>query len=413
VLFANNIGSANGTVNPNMVGATLKVANNVFLGGNSSAGTSFNLIGGGSTRFISLTPVSGGTINMGSSLEINASTVGATNNLTVGDGSNRTVGAANNLTLGVANNIKSGGEMWTLGGRNTLAGTVVSDGVLRIGNPLPGSNNAGTGAVLSGTGTAPRVLTLTNDDATNLSINTGTLHVLDGPPTTPLSLVKNGAGTVVLNGANTYTGSVNVNAGTLLVQTWKALGSQATVVIGGVSGTGALVLPQDPTNPAPTTLVLNNPVTINGTSVAGGSYPVSNGLITVNGGSIRLSGAAITAATSTSTITGNLTLNGGATVVTNIGTTTPNLVTTGTILTLGSSHISLVGGNFTIGSAFSGTLHVLSTLSSATNLILQRNLSIGGTAVSSGSYPVTNGTISVNGEILQLSGATITVPTTP
>jgi hypothetical protein len=45
--------------------------------------------------------------------------------------------------------------------------------------------------------------------------------------------------------------------------------------------------------------------------------------------------------------------------------------------------------------------------------VLQRTFNIGGTTVPSGSYPITDGSIFVNGEMLQLSGSTMTVPTTP
>jgi hypothetical protein len=89
-----------------------------------------------------------------------------------------------------------------------------------------------------------------------------------------------------------------------------------------------------------------------------------------------------------------------------------NLVVSGP-LSLGSSNVSLNSGYLTIGSAFTGNLNFPSNFSSITTLVLQRTLSVGGTTVPSGSYPVTDGTIFVNGGILQLSGSTMTVPTTP
>lgn len=117
-----------------------------------------------------------------------------------------------------------------------------------------------------------------------------------------------------------------------------------------------------------------------GTLTLGGGTP-SIGTTVISGGTLNLGG--------TNTITGsNLSLQTGS-------------------LNLGGTRvlsIANVGGN---------GLTLPSSLGGVASLVLSRSFTINGTAVPSGTYPITNGTISVNGATLQLGGATLSQPATP
>ncbi|PAM56645.1 hypothetical protein CEJ63_21215, partial [Acinetobacter baumannii] len=107
-----------------------------------------------------------------------------------------------------------------LTGSNTFGGGVV----LNAGGLSLGSNGAlGTGALTVGgdatlDGSVP--LTLGN----NVQLASGTLTLLGGTPLTldgdiagAGNLLKDGAATVTLGGASSYTGTTTINSGTLAV----------------------------------------------------------------------------------------------------------------------------------------------------------------------------------------------------
>ncbi|HEX8078291.1 MAG TPA: autotransporter-associated beta strand repeat-containing protein, partial [Chthoniobacterales bacterium] len=118
-----------------------------------------------------------------------------------------------------------------------------------------------------------------------------------------LKLVKNGSGTLILSGNNTYTGETDINAGTLTANTNSALGAaSAPVYIGnGSSATAG----------TPAILAIAAGVTLqNTTIVTNPDFNGSNALrtITGNGG--------------TSTYTGNVYIGGGAVLSAASGNTT-------------------------------------------------------------------------------------------
>ncbi len=122
------------------------------------------------------------------------------------------------------------------------------------------------------------------------------------------ALVKADAGTTVLNGANSFLGSVTVSGGTLVAGSAAALGAAGnTVAVGG----GYLG------NAAGAALTLQQAVTVagGGFTVNGGSIRLSGGLTLVNGtlnkqgsGELIIEGASLTA-------TNGLNLTGGAVVL--------------------------------------------------------------------------------------------------
>lgn len=138
-----------------------------------------------------------------------------------------------------------------LSGSNTyLGGTIVNGGTLQAGN----ASAFGTGALevdASGTadlhgfgiavdgldGTAGAVVTNNGTASSQLSIGNGDGSgsyagaITDGMGST--SLVKNGTGTELLSGANTYSGGTLLTAGTLAVGSAQALGSGPLSQTGG------------------------------------------------------------------------------------------------------------------------------------------------------------------------------------
>ncbi len=151
------------------------------------------------------------------------------------------------LTLATANHSFSGG-------------TLINGGTLALGdtsNTLPDSGAVtvdGATAVLSlgANSDTVGVVTLKNDAAITGSagILTGSSYNLEsGSISAGLggsgSVTKTTAGTVILSGANTYTGETNLNGGTLVAANANALSSSSLVLISTAAGSGTLQLATD------------------------------------------------------------------------------------------------------------------------------------------------------------------------
>ncbi len=188
-------GSSNFTGNVTVNAGTLKVANSDGLG----TGTKEFVMQGGS-RVLQLS-----------------------SNVTLG----------NNITLRVSSNSFDGGGIYSVDGTNEIQGNVLFD----TGNPgLNISSSAGSTLTVSGS------LTLVATSRTlylgGASTNDNTISgVIGETGTNVLSVIKQGAGTWVLSGSNSYTGLTTVTAGTLAVQ--GSLTSAVTVNAGTLSGTGS------------------------------------------------------------------------------------------------------------------------------------------------------------------------------
>ncbi len=202
-----------------------------------------------------------------------------------------------------------------------------------------------------------------------------------------MGLEKAGLGTLVLTGANTYSGTTNVSSGTLQIGNGGTSGaiagnlidngavifnrSDSVTVAGVVSGSGTLE--QKGTG----TLILTGANTFSGTT-------------TVSSGTLRLSGGSLAGAVNVAsggTLTGDLT---GATTAT-IGDAVS--IASGATLGLVSGTTTLaIGGNLTIasGSTTAVTLLAPSTTAAATvagDLALGGTLNLtAGTGIASGTY---------------------------
>ncbi len=143
----------------------------------------------------------------------------ALSTLTVNNASNYTYGGTATGNLALA---KGGAGMLTLTGGNTYTGTTtISAGTLQVGS------GGGTGTLGSGN--------VVNNAA--LVVNrTGTL-TLDQAISGTGSISKQGGGTLVLSGNNTYSGTTTISEGRLTIAHDNALGTTAggTTVAGGAT----------------------------------------------------------------------------------------------------------------------------------------------------------------------------------
>jgi autotransporter-associated beta strand protein len=166
--------------------------------------------------------------------------------------------------------------------------------------------NAGTGTttlggnIASGTGDFTGNITL--NKATNLEADgTATITFRTGAVGGAGNITKVGTGTVTLSGANTYTGSTTVSAGTLLANGSSSLGASAGNVSVSSGGTlalagGAAITAGSPTNTV--TISKTGTLDLNGSGAAGAT------------GALQAAGST----GQTSQWLGNTTLSGNATI---------------------------------------------------------------------------------------------------
>ncbi|MFC7397598.1 beta strand repeat-containing protein, partial [Chelatococcus sp. GCM10030263] len=189
----------------------------------------------------------GGSTNRGFTLArsgaVTASTISVTNaaaNLTVSgqvvspDGANFIKTGPGTLTLSNPNNTYTGTT--TVSG-GTLAVTTLANG----GSPssIGAADNASSNLVLQGGGELEYLGgTTTSNRGFTLGSGGGAIDVAQGATTLTMSgvaagagsLTKNGPGTLVLSGANTYTGGTTVSAGILRAGSANAFGTGAITV---------------------------------------------------------------------------------------------------------------------------------------------------------------------------------------
>ena len=257
----------------------------------------------------------------------------------------------NNTALGSATGgaatVASGASVQTLGSGLNIAKAIVLNGNVITGNGalenLVGGNNTWSGAI-------------TLASATSLGADAGTTLTITGVIGGTGNLTKVGAGTLVLNAANTYTGQTNINNGVVNVQNGLGLG----LVTGAV--------------------VVNSGATL---QVQGGiTVPGKN--ITLNGTGFGNSGVlpqgALVNQTGTNTWTGNIVLTGTVALT---GGNVPLLASTSTGTLIGAA-----AGTLNVTGVVSGT--DLTKVGNGAVQLLNINTYTGATTVLGGNLTLAN-----------------------
>ena len=264
---------------------------------------------------------------------------------------------ATSVTSGAALQLQGfitvGAEALTLNGSG-----ISSNGALRNVS----GNNTWQGNVTLGA-VAP---TLTCDSGTNLTIS----GIISGSTT----LTKNGTGTLILSGANNYTGATTVSAGALNIRHSSALGTidGATTVSSGAA------------------LQLQGNITVGAEtlSLAGTGVSSTGALRNISGNNVWQGAVALSTTPSIASDAGSLTISGiisGSTTLTKNGT--------GTLILSGANSYT---GATTVSA---GVLNIQNATATGTTA--------GGVTVSSGATLQLQGGITVGAEALTLNGAGI------
>jgi autotransporter-associated beta strand protein len=326
--------------------------------------------------------------NSSNLLTINGNVDNGANLLTVAGTGNTTISGV--LGNGGGGLTKNGAGTLTLSNSNTFtgpvtinAGTVLlaNGGALNSATPVSTVFGAGSTGVLYLNGNSVTVsglstnATVGSPDVQNANLFPASLTVNNAVDNTfagtlqdggagALSLIKSGAGTLTLGGANTYTGSTTISSGTLVLGSAAALGttaggttvaSGATLDLGGqtvgaepltisgagVGGNGALV--NSSGSPATFAGNINNQsFTVGGTGDINlsGAITINFDLTKIGAGTLTLSG------TTDNTVLG-LRVNAGTVVLAKTSSHSPHVhaVELGVVVNGGTAQLGGTGGD--------------------------------------------------------------------
>ncbi|MHA3772452.1 beta strand repeat-containing protein [Verrucomicrobiota bacterium sgz303538] len=229
--FAGQVGALTGTgrvINSGTSAAALTVANseNIEFGGTIIDGASPTALTKSGTGTLTLTgsnTYTGGTTISSGKLALgnggaSGSVAGAvTNNATL-EINRSDVFTLTNAITGTGSLDHTGTGTTILTGANSYGATNIINGILQVGNGGT-SGTLGTAGVNIGAGA---FLAYNRSDATTLS------STLSGPG----GFLKNGTGTLTVNGNNSFTGGATINAGTVVYGHANALGNSGTLSAG-------------------------------------------------------------------------------------------------------------------------------------------------------------------------------------
>ncbi|MEZ0256989.1 MAG: autotransporter-associated beta strand repeat-containing protein, partial [Chthoniobacter sp.] len=294
----------------------------------------------------------------------------------------------------------NGGDFNALGGLDLLATSATTTGTINMGGA------AGKGTLTIAFGNANGTINVANSAA---SLALGANSIVTGSN----GITKNGDGTLVLSGANTYTGTTTINAGTLQVASANALNTSGTIRFGGGTLQYASGNNIDYSARLSTAAGQTYRVDTNGQTVA------FNTALTANFGTLIKSGAGtLVLATSGSSV--DIVLQAGTLNVANAGTfiTTGNFTLNGGTLDFGSRTSASLGGLSGAGNLVltnSSSFGVALTVSSSTILSTTYSGSLSGlgsltkggtsTLVLAGDNSAFTGSMTINAGTLRLASA--------
>jgi filamentous hemagglutinin family protein len=317
--------------------------------GGTATGSSITKSGGGTVTFsgnntyAGTTTISGGTLVAGSNTALGTSTLSLSSGTLSGDGTARTLGNTANLVSASA----------AIGGTSdlTLSGTFTNTNnyTLTVNNTalttLSGTVNLSNAAT-------NRTLTLAGTGDITIS---GTVQ--NGSTSTSGAILKTNTGTLTMSGVNTFGGTFNNSAGTVVAGSNTPFGLGGFILNGTLKGDG-------------TPRTLNNFTTLNGSSIIGGTSDLTFAGSFTNTGNhtLTINNSGATAFTNTFSLsnsasnytltlagTGNLSLNG---VIQNGGTATASNLTkdgAGTLTISGNNTYTgttiINNGTFRLGAA--------------------------------------------------------------
>lgn len=288
-------------------------AANLTLNGNN------NFLGGTTLNAGSLTVGSNSALGLGNLTVAGASTLDSNSALSLGNNvvlnANLTNAGSNDLTLGgvvsgTGGLIKNGASNLTLNGINTWSGgTTLNAGTLTLGT----GGSLGSGALtVAGASTldnsAPLVLANNLNVNANLSLAGNNNLTLGGVIAGAGTLTKNGLADVTLAGNNTFSGTFDVQSGSLTTLSAGALGNDATVNLaaGAALNLGASGSLASLTGSGTALVGTGNTLSLGGNNVSStfaGILSGDGGLTKFGTGTLTLSG--------TSDLTGDTNVNAG------------------------------------------------------------------------------------------------------
>lgn len=320
------------SVDKNSAGTVTVSGSNTYTGATNVNAGSLRLQGGSAIVDTGAVVIASGanvTLVNGETIGSFAGAAGSTfsfggNTLVTGDNDASTTFAGDMSGTGAM--IKRGLGNLTLSGTNSRTGvTSVFDGTLTlaggaaIADTVAVSVNTGATLALSNNETIGAMVTLAGSQVTlgsnTLTFGDASNRTISGIVSGTGGLTKQGTGTVTLADANTFTGALNINAGTVQVDAGGAVAGTSIIASGATLN--------------------NNGGTVATVNLQSGGTFTNSGTIT---GNVVMTGGTFT--NTAGTIGGSVSVQGG--------TFNPNagIVITGTLTTLAGNAVALTGGTF-------------------------------------------------------------------